>query len=647
MTNSSADLVAAGREAIERSGWEEALELLQRADEAGGLGPSDLEDLARSAWWAGLPHDCIRARERAHAAHTEAGDSKRAAMVALALAEDHFHTDATPIAYGWLQRAEELLRSEPDSRESGYLTRTQAVIAFEVDDDLDLALRLAERAFDIGAASGDRDLQAITLHDRGRITVASGSVEDGMALMDEAMVPAVAGELSPYFTGKIYCNMIDICEQLADFRRAGDWSEAAKRWCERAGHGSGIPGVCRIHRAEIMRLRGDWISAEEEATRASQELGNFTEFAGEAFYEIGMIRLHIGDYEGAEEAFRRAHGSGRDPQPGMALLEFARGNPDRGWSFIERSLGDATASLKRARLLPAQLEIALVRGDTDLAGRTAGELESIAEEYGTSALRAQAEYARGAVLLAEGDELQAIDHLRRATERWRREDLPYQAARSRVVLGLAYQQHGSSDLAELELSAAQRTFEDLGATPDAIAALRALEKIRDAGDRDRSTTALMFTDIVSSTSMISALGDEAWQHILSWHHRALRTEFTGYNGTEIDNAGDGFFVSFADPREAMKCAIAIQETLHHQRTEHGFAPEVRIGLHIGEVSKVGSAPVGEEVHKAARICNIAHGGEVLASDEFAGQIGAADGDRRSVELKGFAEPVDVVTIPWR
>ncbi len=341
MAKATSDLIASGRAAMEANDWAAAFELFQEAAAAGVLSPPELEDLARSAWWSGRPDDCIAAREQAYAGYTKSDDRKRAAMVALALAEDHFHTRASALGHGWLKRAARLLESEPEAVEHGWLTRTQAVIAFEENSDLDTALELAERAHEIGAAFGDRDLQAISLHDQGRITVARGDVDEGMALMDEAMVAAVGGELGAFYTGKIYCNMIDICEQLADYRRAGDWSDAAKRWCDRAGHSSGFPGVCRIHRAEIMRLRGDWESAEAEAERAAREVGNFIDFAGEAFYEIGQIRLHMGDYERAEDAFRRAHGLGRDPQPGLALLELAKGNEEGASTLIGESLAEA------------------------------------------------------------------------------------------------------------------------------------------------------------------------------------------------------------------------------------------------------------------------------------------------------------------
>jgi class 3 adenylate cyclase/predicted negative regulator of RcsB-dependent stress response len=645
---SAADLVEQGTDAIERNSWGEAFDLFRAADEAGRLSAVELEDLARSAWWSGKPEVCISVRERAFAGYVESEYKKRAAMVALALAEDHFHTSATAIGHAWLKRAGDFLESEPESIENGHLTRTRAVIAFETDGDLVKAMELAERAYELAVKFGDPDLQAVALHDQGRITVAQGRVNDGMALMDQAMVAAVSGELSAETTGKIYCNMIDICEQLADYRRAGDWSDAAKRWCERAGHSSGIPGVCRIHRATIMRLRGEWASAEAEARRARDELGNYLDFSGEALYEIGEIRFHMGDYEQAEKVFRQAHGLGRDPQPGMALLELAQGNPEGARSLIEQSIANTESPLKRARLLPALVEIAIEQEQLEDAIAAANELQTVADEFGSEALKAHAAQGLGAVLVAEGEAEQAAEHLRRATELWRSIDLPYQAAISRVLLASAYVQLGAPDNARLELGTARDSFEELGAIPDLRSAIESLDDLADGPVKgERHTTSLMFTDIVGSTLLIGAIGDDAWESLLRWHDRNLRSIFASHGGREIDNAGDGFFVSFRVPDEAVDCAIEIQQTLSRQRQEHGFAPEVRIGLHAGEVSHVGASLSGEEVHKTARICGHAAAGEILVSSFMIGQIETLrHSEPRTLQLDGFVESVEVFSIPW-
>ncbi|HJV03627.1 MAG TPA: hypothetical protein VJ868_00035, partial [Actinomycetota bacterium] len=295
------DSIRAAREALARHAWGEAFDLLSEADRSQSLGPEELELLGEAAWWAGHPDEMIRSRERAYSAYLEAGNPTRAAGVALNLVIDYYHRLENAVSQGWLTRAARLLEDQPESAEHGRLERIRAVMAHESGGDRDRALEHARAALDVATRHGDRDLQAMALMDQGRILAAMGRKDEGQPLMDEAMVAAVSGEVGPFATGVVYCNMIGSCERLADFRRAGEWTEAAKRWCDRQSI-NGFPGVCRVHRAEIMRLRGAWVEAEEEARRACDELSTYSmlDLAGEGFYEIGEIRLRMGDLGGAE-----------------------------------------------------------------------------------------------------------------------------------------------------------------------------------------------------------------------------------------------------------------------------------------------------------------------------------------------------------
>ena len=275
---------------------------------------------------------------------------------------------------------------------------------------------------------------------------------------------------------------------------------------------------------------------------------------------------------------------------------------------------------------------------------------TIAEEYGSPALVAHASHAAGELLLAEGDIPQAVTRLRRATELWRENDFPYLVARSRMALAEAYRRQDSVEAAELEWGAARTTFEELGAMADARAATHALKVIaRHTASRDRTTSALMFTDIVDSTPLIGVIGDEAWEKLLRWHHRTLRSLFAAHGGREVENTGDGFFAAFDEPQAAVDCAIEIQQTLAKQREEHGFAPGVRIGLHVGEVTEMAATLAGEEVHKAARIGSHAAGGEIVASVDLASLVDTSDGrsEAHSIEVKGFSDAIEVVTLAWR
>lgn len=640
-----------GREAVRRHAWREAFELLTAADQAGGLSADDLEALAYAAWWSGHAQACISARERAYPLHLEAGRPRSAALVALALAKGQFEQRASAVGMAWLSRAERLLRDEPPSVEHGHLSRLQAVIALEADFDYDRALELATKTLDIGSRFSDPDLMALGLQDQGRTLVARGQVVEGMKLLDEAAVAALSGELQAMTTGIIYCNLIGTCEGMADYKRAREWTDAARRWCDRQSIAA-FPGMCRVHRAEVIRLQGSWQEAELEARSAFEELRGFiAEYAAEAMYVIGETRLGRGDLVEAKDAFRQAHELGREPNPGLALLRLAEGDVGAAAAAIKRGLASARQPLPRSRLLPAQVTIALAAGDRATAAAAAAELESITSTFGTAALKARALSARAAVTLAEGDAESAVRDFCEALTFWREVAAPYEEAKTRVGLAAAYQAGSDPEGGVLELRAALATFTRLGAVLDERHVSDLLAEVGDTQAQpaagETMTRTFMFTDIVKSTALVEAMGDEAWNEVLRWHDQTLRGLIARHAGEEINHSGDGVFASFAQPDRAIECAAQIQRTLADHRRNHGFAPQVRIGVHQAAATRVGLDYRGKGVHEAARIAAEAQGGEVLASWHTAQPCKFALSEPREVHLKGIAEPVQVVSITWK
>jgi tetratricopeptide (TPR) repeat protein len=222
------------------------------------------------------------------------------------------------------------------------------------------------------------------IHLHGLALIDAGRVAEGMALLDEAMASALAGELGTFYTGVVYCNVIAACLEVSDVGRLGEWNEAARQWCESLPPDAPFPAFCRVNRAEAASLRGAWPEAEAEASRASQELGFNPRVAARAFYETGEVRRRVGDLAGAEEAFARAHELGFRPQPGLALLRLAQGKPDAAMQALRVALADEPAGLpRRARLLAALVEVALAAGDLDAAGQASRELDEIAGRLGT------------------------------------------------------------------------------------------------------------------------------------------------------------------------------------------------------------------------------------------------------------------------
>lgn len=156
----------------------------------------------------------------------------------------------------------------------------------------------------------------------------------------------------------------------------------------------------------------------------------------------------------------------------------------------------------------------------------------------------------------------------------------------------------------------------------------------------------MFTDIEQSTNLVEVLGDEAWESLLRWHDQTLRGVFATHRGEEVVTTGDGFFVGFDSPEAALACAIAIQRTLAEHRQQHGFAPQVRIGVHAADATEMDGNYHGKGVHEAARISALAKGGEIKASVSTTGTA-VATSNPETVTLKGIAEPMEIVTVEWK
>ena len=643
MTQVVDDSLEAGRQAAQRHAWRDAYELLRSADAAGRLTAEDLESLAEAAWWTGRLDEAIALRERGYAAFVQDGETRRAAALAVMLSTDNLTRGAMSVSGGWLARAERLLADEPEAAEHGHVALVRGLTAFDVGD-LEAAARELGRAQELGARFGDRNLQAMALVFNGTMLVSTGRIAEGLALLDEATAAAVGGELEPLATGVVYCVTIDSCQALGECGKAAEWTDAANRWCDRLDV-TGFPGACRIHRAEVLRLRGNWPEAEEQALQACEELHDYNRYVtAYGFYEIGEIRRRRGDFASAEEAYRKADELGHDPQPGLALLRLAQGKVDAAATAIKRVLErESPDPLGRARKLPAQVEIALAGGDGRRAREAAEELERIADDYRvggrrTPALEGAVQLAWGQVRLAERDWDGASAALRAAKEVWEKIGAPYETAHARLLLGLAYRGEGDEDGARDELVAAKTTFERLGAVLDLQ---RASELLGEAARRT-----FMFTDVVESTRLVEVLGEEKWRKLLNWHDRRLRELIEEAGGEVIKHTGDGFFAAFQTPTAAVEAAVAIQRALDEHEP---LAPDVRIGLHTGGAfHKDDTDYAGQGVHVAARIGALAGGGEILVSSEsLDGGSPFRLSEPRAEALKGFDAPVELVALEWR
>jgi DNA-binding NarL/FixJ family response regulator len=474
--------VERGRKSYATSAWSEAFESLSSADRAAPLGAEDLELLARTAYMLGRDDDYVGGLERAHRAHLDAGEVPLAARCAFWIGHNLLFRGESGRASGWFSRGRRLLEAvEEDCVERGYLM-IPVWLAQMGSGDYEAAYSTAAEAAEIGDRFGDHDLLWLARDDQGCALIKRGRVAEGLRLVDEVLVAATAGELSPIVTGIVYCNTIAFCRDAYELRYAREWTEALSRWCDRQPEMVAHNGLCLVHRAELMEVRGAWEEALEEARRAAERFtqGVLNELAcGRAYYRQGEIHRLRGELDGAEDAYREASRCGFEPQPGLALLRLAQGDTAAAAAAIRRAVGETTQPLKRAALLPAYVGIMLATGELERAHAACRELDEIAARQASDVLRAVAAQARGALSLAEGDAGKALASLRRALGLWRELPAPYEIARVRVQIGSACRMLGDYDTASMELDAARESFAELGAASD-LASIRALKQRAEA-----------------------------------------------------------------------------------------------------------------------------------------------------------------------
>ena len=655
-----AEALDTARDAAQRHDWTAARESFIEADEQDALGPSDLQQLGDASWWVGFPDDAIEAYERAYAGFASIRHNGAAAYVAAQLAYLAFRRASFAVGRGWIAKAEQILEDEPEAREHAWIKLLYAAGVAMSEGDVKAAVLALDDAIAIARQRDVPEVLAMATSVKGYTMIGAGDWREGIALVDQAAATAVSGELELRIACDVYCNTIAACRNMADYGRAGEWTEEADRWMQRNSLG-GYPGICRVHRAELSKLHGSYAEAEQQARVACDELERYRllDAVASAYKEMGDVRLRRGDLDAADESLALAYQYGSDAQPARALVLLARGDVKGAAGSIDSALGaariddeSAKIRLSRSRLLPAKVTIALANDDPASARVAAEELEHLSDEFEQPAFEAAALAALGAVALHENRHVEAIEHLDQAWRRWRDVGFPYESAQARLLLGQAQAAAGDGPTARMDFEAARAVFERIGAAFDArrAAGLLGVSAVPAGSDGRRVTKTFMFTDIVTSTELVGLLGDDAWERLLHWHDQALRAEFSKYRGQEVRHTGDGFFVAFDAASDGVDAAVAIQRRLETHRRENGFAPWVRIGLHTAEATPQGGDYAGHGVHVAARVGDIGKREEIVASTEaieHAGAIRFGLSDVRTVELKGVGDPVEVRTIEWR
>ncbi len=570
------DLLERAHHAASDGHWPAAFELFMEAEDEGLLGLADLPVVGDVAYAAGHLDVTIEMWERAHSGLLEVGDPVSAAGAAVRVAM-HLLFDTALLApvRGWLTRAERLLDGQAESPPHAWLA---VVRTYErmLTGNLAAAREWAGRAVELGARL-DPAAHAIGQVALARLVILDGDIQTGLDLLEEAGVAVVAGDLDALSTGVVYCELVCALQGLAQYDAAEQWTEAMERWCKTNAIGS-LHGRCRVHRAEILRLRGMCSEAEDEVLVACEELRPYLRREmGWPLSELGRIRLHRGDVAGAEQALLGAHRAAWDPQPSLALVRLAQGDIATAAASIREALESPlpvpskemppNTELRRAPLLAAQIEIGIAAGDVARARSAADELEVVAVRFQSKALRASAALGRGRVRLAEGELAGAEQSFTEAARLWNEVGAPYEAALARIGLAEALRSSGREQLAALEHDAARVILERIEARTNVVSPLPDRNVFRREGDYwlvvfDAVTVRVR--DLKGMRYLARLLGDPGREfHVLDL--------VAAETGTSRDVSGDAGEMLDARAKDAYRRRLAEIEDDREQAEANGDA----------------------------------------------------------------------------
>jgi tetratricopeptide (TPR) repeat protein len=359
----TASVVEEGRRAFDLRAWGAAYELLRAGDEQSSLDPEDLERAARAAYLIGRDEDYFALFERAFHERMRRGDPEGAALDGFWLVFGLMNRGEWARAGGWTGRARGAIDDgRLDCAARGYLSFPDALQAL-MAGDAEKAYAIFTEGRETGRRFADLDLIAFAGFGQGQALIAMGRIPEGIAVLDEVMVRVTGGEVSAMVTGLVYCGVIAACMETFDPGRAKEWTTALNHWCDSQPDLVPFRGQCLVHRAQIMQIHGAWVDALEELERAREQFAEAAHPAvGDALYEQAEVHRLRGDFDAAEQAYREATRSGRDAQPGLALLRLAQGQVERASAGIRRALDETRELARRPWLLSAAAEIALVRG---------------------------------------------------------------------------------------------------------------------------------------------------------------------------------------------------------------------------------------------------------------------------------------------
>ena len=472
--------LAIGQAALARGAWREARRAF-RAALARDEQPEALEGLGLAAWWLDAADLVFKSRERAYRLYRQRNDRASAARVAVWLAWDSAaFRGEMHVANGWLERARGLLDGLPECPEHAWIACRQGVFALLDDADPRQALVCADKALRIGEKTGADNYAAIGGALRGLSLVTAGDVADGMRQLDAVNASVLAGEVrDPIAIGLSGCYLVAACERVRDSQRAIEWCTRLKAFCTEWGL-KPLLGVCRTQYASVCVWRGDWVEAEKELVKATDELVSARPaMGGEGQSRLGELRRRQGRLAEAEKLFNQA-----GPHPvailGRASLALDRDDPARAAELADRLLRRAPKHNKteRAAALEVIVKARIATGDRDKARAAAAELASIAAEMSTLSLRAAASASAGRLAALSGEDEEARRRFEDAIDAYDESGAPFEAAQVRLDLASALERRGQIDEALSEARRAVEAFSTLRAERELARAQRVEERLR-------------------------------------------------------------------------------------------------------------------------------------------------------------------------
>jgi DNA-binding NarL/FixJ family response regulator len=457
------ELLLTARTAHVRRDWHTSYDAFIRASEAEALATDDLDALAVAAWRLGRGKESVRAAERVFTQLSRT-DPQSAAMKAVELGLAWLNRGDLNISRGWMGRAHRLLDTAPESPTHGYLAYLDAAVAIFSADPQALAVQVAalrgicERVDDPVVTAFCRVAEAIEAIFDARTT-------EAFVLLDEALLPVLAGQVPIEWAGDIYCTVVYQCHRLGDLPRMRAWTQSMERWCDDFAASATYGGVCDVHRLQLLAATNDYQRLADRLAAVSRSLEEVNTWAaGQGYYQLGEVRRLVGDDDGAGLAFARARELGIDPQPGEALLRCSRGDHDRAWMDLRLALAGEDR-IGRMRLLRAAVEVALARDSLDEAERYCVEIESGAKMFDTPGFRAWAAHTRGAILVQQGRHAESLHALQAALREYRVLESRYDMAQVYEWMALAHRALGDDDLSAADAATAATICTQLGVQP--------------------------------------------------------------------------------------------------------------------------------------------------------------------------------------